>query len=720
MASVNSTKRRRTKALTRQEQVFAYLRSENVGSITAARKAFGWRCESKSREAQRAKDLAKTKRIKRRVEELQSQHTKEAEAEGLVMEGGRKFDWSNIRQFAYDRLIEIRQDPSIPARPRFNAVQALERLSDPSKDINLIYRWIDMIWRYYVAHCPCCHSDIPMWRIKNGRLEDFRAKHELPEDEGVEGLLERRLGLIKEAEKLNAPHPGQIIALATPSRHIVGKGAARAGKSFLLAMFGLLYLMIPGVEIWILARIYDDAKSEFEYIEKFLNTMFYPVSEHMYTITHDKKTGEASIKTRWDTEIIIKSAKSKGSVTGRELEAGLVAEPAWVDGSLYEEIRARMPSRLGRIIALGTPKGFGGFIHRMIKMAGRTSTTGRRMQPEERMVENGCPWITSILDYNISPLDNPTYVKAEQEAAKGELTEAEYASEFLGEMVSSEGAKFPFIKPKHLIILPREQIENCVFIEGVDQGPRNFGAITIGWDGHKLYVISEYLDQSDATTKANMLKLRSEVPVILYRAGGKSVNWRVTIFDADPPVTNILTEMESENNKWPSDTVFRPKNMPGMENWREETTMWINQLSRRDRIWFKDGDCDMIHDQLMEVLIKPAPEGKESVAGTGKGWIVPDMAWRGDHVLDAFMLACHAIRIGQVELPEISPEPGTAMMEAKRGFDYQRAVDEQRELKGWNVEGRVNESDLFREHFGRGRAALGPLIGGAGYFPDES
>jgi hypothetical protein len=492
-------------------------------------------------------------------------------------------------------------------------------------------------------------------------------------------------------------------------------GPARTGKSFLLAMFCLMAFMIPGVEIWVLGRIFDDAATEMEYMQEFLQSLFYPVHENMYDKYHDKTSGEIALVSRWGSEIRIKSGKAKGSITGRELELAAVAEPAWVDGELFEEVRARMSSRLGRIIALGTPKGFGGFLHRMVKLAGR-NTKGRRIKSEERLISAGCQWDKSLIEYRMDPTHNPEYVKAELEAARSELTEEEYAAEFEGLMMHGAGAKFPFIKQEHCRPIHREELTGASFVLGIDQGERNFGASLLAWDGQQVYTVYEYFDNSNSTIKANLIKLNMEIPAIIGIAGGNPNNWKLTIFDSDPIPHNTLEELKDECRGWRSDYTTKPKNKPEFLDWKEETCEWVNTRAQQNRMWFDSERADIIHDQLVEAL--RVPEGTPGK----KVWIIND-ALRGEHVVDAWLMAMFAVFSGQVEVEEPWNEDRLpAYEEARRMQDYQREVREKRELTGYkNYRGRLTEEEqMFKDYFGR-RRGHGRLLGGmSGWYKDES
>jgi hypothetical protein len=694
--------------LTEKEREYAKLLVDGYKPVDAYRQVFNAKCEPYTPEAQRARDLARTARVKNFVNETKDQQEKEAHAETISRS---KLDMDQLRQFAFNRLVEIRDDPTKPARPRWAAIQALEKLSDPSKDINLIWRWVDLVWRGYLAHCPCCHLDFPLEKINNERLNKFRNDHNLPPGEVLESVLDRRLAVFGQAEKRKKPHTGQLKALSSPERHVAGLGPARAGKSFTLSIFAYLFFLIPGVEIWILARVFDEARSEMDYLEGFLKSLFYPVYHHVVIKTEDKRSGEVALVSRWGSEIRIKSGRSQGSITGRELEAALVAEPAWVESELYEEVRARMSSRMGRILAFGTPKGFGGFIHRMVKLTGRTMT-GKRVNQGDKLIANGCPWNKSLFVFNMDPRENPEYVVEELEAAREELTDEEFASEFEGRMAAAEGARFPHIKEEQLREIRREEYERCAFAVGVDQGERNFGAVMVGWDGKQVFVAREWFDKSDATIKANLIQINEIVPGIVKLLSGTNTNWQYTIFDADPPVWNILTELETENRPWKTEVTYRPKNKPEFLNWREETMMWINELAKQGNLVF-DPKCDFLLDQLRDAL---RPQDTDHV-GTKKGWVVKD-PYRADHVVDAFLLAMWLVFSNTIEIKETFNKPSeTPWEEAKKAALFARKAQEAEELSGWEGKER-SQDEIFKSIFGRPREqSMGWMDGN---YSDES
>ena len=165
------------KNITKREKEFATVMAlEDLSPIEAARRVYGWACEPYTKEAMRAKDIARSRRVQEHVKFVKGQDKREAAAEGILGKASR-VDWDNLRAFAYDRLKEIRDDEHTNSRSRWEAIKGLERLADPGKDINLIWLWIDEMWRGYTVHCPCCHKNTPLAKIRNEKLNEFRKKN---------------------------------------------------------------------------------------------------------------------------------------------------------------------------------------------------------------------------------------------------------------------------------------------------------------------------------------------------------------------------------------------------------------------------------------------------------------------------------------------------------------------------------------------------------------
>jgi len=704
-----------------------------MGGVEAARIAFGWRCEPDSKQNQDARNLARSRRVKEEIDRLQNKQLKEQKAKESMRIDFGTMHKGDLREYAFKVLEKLRDDSDTKAAVRFNAIKMLKKLHDPGKDVNLIYRWIDLAWRYQTAHCPACHNSFALGEVKNPKLDEYRDRVGI--DKTVKKLptkFDRQMEIITRCDPRRTPHAGQILILAAPERHVVGEGAARAGKSYLLALIAAMGICLPGVEIWILAETYDRAAKEVDYLQKFLNALFFPYYKQLFNVVHDRKTGEMIMTTKWGSEVRVKSSKSKGSITGHALEYALCAEPGWLPADIYEELRARMSERLGRIFALGTPKGLGGFIGRLTNMHGRDPKTGKmiRWKREERLISAGCPWGVSMLITRLDPSDNPEYVKSELESARMELTDEEYASEFEGIGVSAEGRKFGLVREDHACIIGEDYWQRAIFMLGIDQGPKNFGACLVAYDGTDIVTCWEYFNSDERTTmKRNLSRLRARVPRWIEALGGDPDRWLMTITDMDPMLEPTFAELEEEGKPWPTDVLKRHKNLPKLnENWRRENQEFINNLARNNNLWFHLFDVQvteddespgayLIHDQVQQCMDVAEDRERETKTDQNKGWQVSD-PFRGDHVLDAWYFAVWLVCSQQVRLPKTSAAADSADPWAaqKQQFHQKWADQEKKELGGttrreprnaqeaWQRlmrgEGKQFSGSTFRGHYG--------------------
>jgi len=668
-----------------------------MGGIEAARIAFGWRCEPSSKENMKARNLARTPRIKAEIERLREQKIAEEKAKESLRVDFGEMHKGDLREYAFKVLEKLRDNPKAKAADRFNAIKTLKKLHDPGKDVNLIYKWLDLAWAYQTAHCPSCHNSFGLSEVRNEKLETWRDQNGVSTPkQNLKRKFDRQMEIIKRCDPRRTPHTSQINILAAPERHIVGEGAARSGKSYLLALIAAMAICLPGVEVWILAETYDRSSKEVAYLQNFLKTLFFPYYKQIVNVVHDKKTGEMIMTTKWGSEVRVKSSKAKGSITGHALEFALCAEPGWLPADIYEELRARMSERMGRIIALGTPKGLGGFIGRMTNMHGRDPETGKmiRWRRENRLIKNGCPWNVSMLITKLDPMDNPEYVKSELKAARMELTDEEYASEFEGIGVAAEGAKFGLVRDDHLKIVEPDFFKRAIWILGIDQGPKNFAGCLVGYDGTDIVTSWEYYNSDEMTTmKKNLIRLRARVPRWIEALGGNSELWNYTITDQDPMLEPIFVELEEEGQPWPTDILKRHRNMTKIqENWRRENQEFINNVARYNHLWFHLYDesytqedespgAYLIHDQIRQCIDVAEDPARESKSNQLKGWQVSD-PFRGDHVLDAWYFAIWLICSQQIKVPEhkIAEASGDPWAREKKQFEDAIKKQERREL----------------------------------------
>jgi hypothetical protein len=303
--------------------------------------------------------------------------------------------------------------------------------------------------------------------------------------------------------------------------------------------------------------------------------------------------------------------------------------------------------------------------------------------------------------------DNPEGVISELGAARQELTESEYASEFQGLMASQDGAIFHQLQERHCTEIPRSLYENCAWVVGIDQGPKNFAACLVGFDGKTVVAANEYFDNDPRTMKSKMEIVRDLVPGWIRKAGGDPKRWVLTIFDVDPPILNELDEFEDEKREWPTDVTFRIKDKKGrwnQENWRKETYEYLNALAQpaQSKLYFDDVNCDYLHDQLLRAQARVGDNDMKQ-----KGWVLKDPV-RGDHVPDAFIMALFTILSGQFIIPDRQFDSEDPYAESKKAFEFSLREAENRELSGF-TEKRQTSDENFEDVFGRPRKGGNPL-----------
>lgn len=696
--------RPKTKLSNSEREWADYQIDNGVGCIIAARHVFKWKCIPGTSQYREASNLKKSDRVKDYMKLRYEQRLQEVDVAVLTApKKGGELSIDSIYKYCFQRLEQIRDNTGLGSGPRYKAIQNLEKLYDPSGDISLITRWMDLLWRGALAHCPCCHETFPMAEIENKRLEEYRIKNEDEPIKIITDTFDRKMEIFKRAEARKKPHKSQIVALSADERDIVGLGASRGGKSFLLATLALFAFLIPGVEVWILARIFADATYEIIYLTGFLDALFYPHRQKLITISEDK-SGETTFASKWGSTLRVKSASARGSIMGAELELAGVAEPGWVDDAVLGQLRARMTSRLGRIVMLGTPQGFGGILGRMTHAVGRDPKTGlmTRIRPDQRLISAGCPWNYSMRLYQMDPDDNPEYVQSEREAARFMLTDAEYDTEFSGLMVSTDGSKFPAITPKCLQLVDHVDYMNCKFVLGVDQGAKNFAACLIGFNGKKVFVARDYFERDDQTMLMHLEHLRLLVPGWLHQLTGGMGKWELTIFDADPVIIPELEELKSKGISWPTEYTWRPKGS-ATASWRPETYEFVNGLATRGDLIF-DPHVEILHDQMMRAQskVEESRKDKDTLPDKKKGWVIND-PHRGDHVADALIMAAYTVYSKQVFVPAVRAEvEKDPWAEARAAQEYLFAMQEAKELSGKKPTQSQQEA-MFEKSFGRRR-----------------
>jgi hypothetical protein len=266
---------------------------------------------------------------------------------------------------------------------------------------------------------------------------------------------------------------------------------------------------------------------------------------------------------------------------------------------------------------------------------------------------------------------------------------------------------FSAVKQNALRTVHPNELMECAWVLGVDQGAKNFGACLGGYDGNRIYIARDFFEGDFKTIRANLLHLRAGVPAWIRELSGDPSRWRLSIFDQEPGLHGTFAEMEAEFQAWPTDITYRHDNRKTggiTDNWRKETAVYINEMAKQGRLIFLD-DASQLHDEVMRTETLPGNPEMESTSSRNKGWKISG-SWREDHVLDAFMFVMWTILSQQLEVrgagrrPDI-PDPYTEEMNA---FNAQRELDERAELQGYSG-GTFSAADrerVYEKHMGRG------------------
>lgn len=217
------------------------------------------------------------------------------------------------------------------------------------------------------------------------------------------------------------PGPGQFKAHSTLNRFLVVCGGARWGKSMFGGFEGFAQLMIPGQRIWLVGPQYSLAEKEFNWVLEFLSKCYLECLGGQNLLSLCKVTmssrGSQRIETAWGSWMETKTAEKPTSLFGESLTMVILCEAAHIKKNVWDRVlRARLGDLDGRMVATSTPDKSSGLLYHM----------------NNRGVSEEFPDWKS---FGFSVADNPTFPKAELEAAKKELPpkvfEQQYGGQFL-------------------------------------------------------------------------------------------------------------------------------------------------------------------------------------------------------------------------------------------------------------------------------------------------
>jgi len=308
-----------------------------------------------------------------------------------------------------------------------------------------------------------------------------KAKRKWPVEPGLDkfGLYER-VGY--------RPYPGQEEFHRSKARWRLLCAGARYGKSKCGAMEALWFLLHPGVHIWAVGPTYELASKEFRYVvDAVMELKHQGFRIPVVRLTDNLNSGQLRLEVDWSPEgdkrteymswFVCKSWNEPTSLLGEELDLILLSEGSQCPRFVWERyLRARLGSRLGRLVIPTTPKGLDDFLHPLF------------YQPA--VVEGHKDYWCG--QYGV--WDNPDFDRQEVEDARRTLDAATFAEQYGGEFVSFVGRVYGEFARKTHVIEPFEIPPEWPRWRTIDYGYEDpFCCLWVASDGDgRLYVYREH------------------------------------------------------------------------------------------------------------------------------------------------------------------------------------------------------------------------------------
>ncbi len=211
---------------------------------------------------------------------------------------------------------------------------------------------------------------------------------------------------------------------------------ARYGKSRWAAMEVLPDILKEGSRGWIVAPTYSLASKEFAYIHEMLcmKLGFKPKKELNVRYT---TPGPQMLLFPWGSEVLTKSEDNPDSLLGEELDWLILSEASRLKEETYDMyLRARLGTRMGRVIIPTTPHGYNWIYKRFYLPA----TEGKQGY-----------WAKIV-----SVLENENFSREEYETAREELPEEVFEEQYNGQFVAWTGLIYNRFRRDKNVIRPFE------------------------------------------------------------------------------------------------------------------------------------------------------------------------------------------------------------------------------------------------------------------------
>jgi hypothetical protein len=347
------------------------------------------------------------------------------------------------------------------------------------------------------------------------------------------------------------PHSGQydVHVMANSARFIAVNAGSRGGKSRCVGEEVTVPLLVAPTRVWLVGQNYNFCEKEFRYVYDRMTSQIFQDhfgSDALDKCVYDDKGGNMQIRTKWGSEIKCVSLENRegAGAFGEEVDYLVLCEPAQIKNPqrVWERVlRARLASRLGKLICAGTPSGKssssdpdGWFFNLVMK--------GLSGDDPDYYARSWASW------------ENPSFMEDPYELRKG-MNAKIFAEQFEGQFVTFSGSIFESFNQDTHVISPFRIPAHWNRYESIDPGYSGefcWLASVVGYDG-AIYIVDEYfanktlyLDHANAIWERRMLSYGLPFVPIENVKDNKNLNLyrRLTDENRCPKITRTFFDPE--------------------------------------------------------------------------------------------------------------------------------------------------------------------------------
>ena len=267
------------------------------------------------------------------------------------------------------------------------------------------------------------------------------------------------------------PHLGQVKFHENDHRFKLLLAGARFGKSLAASRDVLSDLISGETRGWLVGPTYALTTPEFRNLQ--LDIQQNMTADMKF---HTSQGTGGFVKSEWGSEVWCLSAHLPQGLLGEEIDWLILCEAAHIKADVFARfLRARLATRLGRLIIPSTPHGHN-WLHELYR---KTS------QLDSWLVQQHATW------------ENPLIDNSEIEQAREMLSPEAFAEQFGGEFTTRSGRVYPEFSPETHLIDDYELAHGQIIYRGIDFGFSNpFACVWLTHNGNQWQIIAEYVQST--------------------------------------------------------------------------------------------------------------------------------------------------------------------------------------------------------------------------------